>query len=44
MTDSMTAEGWMKKSNFVKLNDNPIQATLALMRQGIMPNYLWTQM
>jgi hypothetical protein len=26
MTDSMTAEGWMKKSNFVKPNNNPIQA------------------
>jgi hypothetical protein len=27
MTDSMTAEGWMKKSNFVEPNNNPIQAT-----------------
>ncbi len=27
MTDSTTAEGWMKKSNFVKPNDDPIQAT-----------------
>jgi hypothetical protein len=26
MTDSTTAEGWMKKSNFVEPNDNPIQA------------------
>ncbi len=26
MMDSMTAEGWMKKSNFVKSNNNPIQA------------------
>ncbi len=27
MTDSTTAERWMKKSNFIKPNDNPIQAT-----------------
>ncbi len=27
MTDSTTAEGWMKKSNFVEPNINPIQAT-----------------
>ncbi len=27
MTDSMTVEGWMKKSNFDKPNNNPIQAT-----------------
>ncbi len=27
MTNSMTVEGWMMKSNFVKPNDNPIQAT-----------------
>ena len=27
MTDSTTAEGWMRKSNFVKLDDNPIQVT-----------------
>jgi hypothetical protein len=27
MTDSMTTEGWMKTSNFVKPNDNSIQAT-----------------
>jgi hypothetical protein len=27
MTDSTTAEGWMKKSNFVKPNNNPIQVT-----------------
>ena len=27
MTDSATAEGWMRKSNFVKPDNNPIQAT-----------------
>jgi hypothetical protein len=27
MTDSTTVEGWMKKSNFVKPNNNPIQTT-----------------
>jgi hypothetical protein len=27
MTNSTTAEGWMKKSNFVKPNNDPIQAT-----------------
>ena len=27
MTDSMTAEGWMPKSNFVEPDDDPIQAT-----------------
>jgi hypothetical protein len=27
MMDSMTAERWMKKSSFIKPNDNPIQAT-----------------
>ena len=27
MTDSTTAEGWMQKSNFVKLDNNPIHAT-----------------
>ena len=27
MTDSMTAEGWMQKSNVVKLDNDPIQAT-----------------
>jgi hypothetical protein len=26
MMDSTIAEGWMKKSNFVKQNNNPIQA------------------
>jgi hypothetical protein len=26
MTDSTTAEGWVRKSNFVKPNDDPIQA------------------
>ncbi len=28
MTDSMTAEGWKKKFNFIKPNNNPIQATV----------------
>ena len=27
MTDSTTTEGWMQKSNFVKLDNNPIHAT-----------------
>ena len=27
ITNSMTAEGWMKKSNFFKPSDDPIQAT-----------------
>jgi hypothetical protein len=27
MTDSTTAEGWMRKSNFVKPDDDPVQAT-----------------
>jgi hypothetical protein len=27
MTDSTTAEGWMKKSNFTKASDDPIQAS-----------------
>jgi hypothetical protein len=27
MTDSTTAEGWMKKSNFLKPNDDPVQVT-----------------
>ena len=26
MTDSTTAEGWMRKSNFVEPNDDPVQA------------------
>jgi hypothetical protein len=26
MTDSTTAEGWMKKSIFIEPNNNPIQA------------------
>ncbi len=30
MTDSMTAEEWMKKSNFVESNNNPIQATACI--------------
>jgi hypothetical protein len=28
MTNSMTAEGWLKKSNFSKLGENPIQASV----------------
>jgi hypothetical protein len=28
MTDSTTAEGWMQKSNFNKVGDDPIQATV----------------
>jgi len=27
MTDSTTAEGWMRKSNFVEPNEHPVQAT-----------------
>ncbi len=27
MTDSTTAEGWMRKSNFVKPDNDPVQAT-----------------
>jgi hypothetical protein len=30
MTDSTTTEGWMKKSNFVEPNNNPIQATACI--------------
>jgi hypothetical protein len=28
MTDSTTSEGWLRKTNFSKLNNNPIQATV----------------
>jgi hypothetical protein len=28
MTDSTTLEGWLRKTNFSKLNDDPIQATV----------------
>ena len=27
MTDSTTAEGWMRKSNFLEPDNNPIQVT-----------------
>eukprot|EP00957_Ditylum_brightwellii_P179034 13637589-Ditylum_brightwellii.AAC.1 len=30
MTDSSTFEGWLKKSNFTELTDDPIQATMKL--------------
>jgi hypothetical protein len=30
MTDSTTAEGWMKKSNFSKAGDDPIQASTCI--------------
>jgi hypothetical protein len=30
MADSMTLEGWLRKSNFSKLGDAPIQATVRL--------------
>jgi hypothetical protein len=30
MTDSTTLEGWLKKTNFSELGDNPIQATVRL--------------
>jgi hypothetical protein len=30
MTDSMTAEGWLKKSNFSKLGESPIQASVRI--------------
>ena len=30
MTDSSTSEGWLKKSNFTELTDDPIQATVRL--------------
>jgi hypothetical protein len=30
MTDSTTSEGWLHKTNFSKLGDDPIQATLKL--------------
>jgi hypothetical protein len=30
MTDSTTSEGWLRKTNFSKLNNDPIQATVRL--------------
>ncbi len=30
MTDSTTAEGWLKKSNFSELGENPIQASVRI--------------
>jgi hypothetical protein len=30
MTDSTTVEGWLKKSNFSKLGESPIQASLRI--------------
>ena len=30
MTDSTTAEGWLKKSNFSKLGKSPIQASVRI--------------
>ena len=30
MTDSTTSEGWLRKTNFSELGDNPIQATVRL--------------
>jgi hypothetical protein len=30
MTDSTTLEGWLRKTNFSKLGDNPIQALVRL--------------
>eukprot|EP00957_Ditylum_brightwellii_P140309 10691000-Ditylum_brightwellii.AAC.1 len=30
MTDSSTSEGWLKKSNFSELTNDPIQATVRL--------------
>jgi hypothetical protein len=30
MTDSTTLEGWLRKTNFSELGDNPIQATVQL--------------
>ena len=28
MTDSITSEGWLRKTNFSELGDNPLQATV----------------
>jgi hypothetical protein len=30
MTDSTTSEGWLRKTNFSELGDNPLQATVRL--------------
>ncbi len=30
MTNSTTSEGWLRKTNFSKLGDNPLQATVCL--------------
>ena len=30
MTDSSTSEGWLRKSNFKEVRENPIQATIRL--------------
>jgi hypothetical protein len=30
MTDSTTSEGWLKKTNFIKDREDPIQATICL--------------
>jgi hypothetical protein len=30
MIDSMTSEGWLKKTNFIKDGEEPIQATICL--------------
>jgi hypothetical protein len=30
MTDSTTSEGWLRKSNFIKDDEDPIQATIRI--------------
>ncbi len=35
MTNSTTSEGWFQKSNFIKVDEDPIQATMRLELAGL---------
>jgi hypothetical protein len=43
MTDSTTAEGWMRKSNFENLAKTPSKPQFAQTPPANMPDYLWMQ-
>jgi len=43
MTDSTTAEGWMCKSNFEEVGEDPVQATVRADAARQHADYLWMQ-
>jgi hypothetical protein len=43
MTDSTTAEGWMCKSNFEEVGEDPVQATVRADVARQHADYLWMQ-